>query len=190
MNSVTRNTVILIATLMLGSTAQFANASGSHDDGHGTKGMMDQMRMQHSTHEHRHDFEAMEEMPPEQMERMVSLMQDLGLVVPGMDAERGRELFVETGCVVCHAVNGVGGDIGPSLNAADLPTPMNAFEFAARMWRGAAAMTVMQQDMLGEVIPLTGQDLADLIAFAHDAHEQEKLTENQIPEKFHDLMEE
>ena len=190
MNSVTRNTVILLTAMILSGTAQFAFASGNHDNSHETMGMMDQMRTQHSTHEHGHDFEAMEEMSPEQMERMVALMQDVGLVVPGMDAERGRELFVETGCIVCHSVNNVGGDIGPSLNAADLPTPMNAFEFAARMWRGAAAMTAMQQDMLGEVIPLTGQDLADLIAFAHDAHEQEKLTESQIPEKFHHLLEE
>ncbi len=190
MNSVIRNTVLVITAMTLGSVTQFAYASGSHDGQHETKGMMDQMRQQHSTHEHGHDFEAMEKMSPAQMERMVALMQDVGLVVPGMDAERGRKLFVETGCVVCHAVNNVGGDIGPSLNAADLPTPMNAFEFAARMWRGAAAMTAMQQDMLGEVIPLTGQDLADLIAFAHDAHEQEKLTESQIPEKFHGLMEE
>lgn len=190
MNSVTRHTVILLTAMILGGTAQFAYASGSHDGQHGAKGMMDQMRQQHSLHEHGHDFEAVEEMSPQRMERMVALMQDVGLVVPRMDAVRGRKLFVETGCVVCHVVNNVGGDIGPSLNAADLPTPMNAFEFAARMWRGAAAMTAMQQNMLGEVIPLTGQDLADLIAFAHDAHEQEKLTESQIPEKFHGLIEE
>jgi len=190
MNSVSRKTVILIAVMLLGTTTQFAYAGAGHDEPDETKGMMDQMREQHSTHEHGHDFEAMEEMSPEQTERMIALMQDVGLAVPAMDAERGRELFVETGCVVCHVVNNVGGDIGPSLNASDLPTPMNTFEFAARMWRGAAAMTAMQQDMLGEVIPLTGQDLADLIAFAHDAHEQEKLTESQIPEKFQQLINE
>jgi len=56
------------------------------------------------------------------------------------------------------------------------------------MWRGAAAMTAMQEDMLGEVIPLTGQDLADLIAFAHDAEEQNNLTENQIPENYRKML--
>ncbi len=65
---------------------------------------------------------------------------------------------------------------------------MNAFEFAARMWRGAAAMTVMQEEELGGVIDLTGQDLADLIAFVHDAEEQTKLTENQIPERFRKML--
>ncbi|MBL4756525.1 MAG: c-type cytochrome [Rhizobiales bacterium] len=111
-------------------------------------------------------------MSPEQFQRVMELIQDVGLVVPAMDAENGRKLFAETGCIVCHSVNGVGGDIGPSLNAADMPSPMNTFEFAARMWRGAAAMTSMQEDLLGGVIDLTGQDLADLIAFAHDIDEQ------------------
>jgi hypothetical protein len=66
---------------------------------------------------------------------------------------------------------------------------MNAFEFAARMWRGAEAMTALQNDLLGEVISLDGQDLADLVAFAHDPKEQARLTEDQIPERFHALIE-
>ena len=101
-----------------------------------------------------------------------------------MDSGRGRALFLNKGCVICHSVNGVGAEIGPSLNAADMPTPMNVFEFAARMWRGASAMAVMQEYELGGIISLTGQELADLIAFAHNAEEQAKLTESQIPEQF------
>jgi hypothetical protein len=66
---------------------------------------------------------------------------------------------------------------------------MNSFEFAARMWRGAQAMTALQEDMLGEVISLNGQDLADLVAFAHDEEEQAQLTKDQIPERFHGLIE-
>jgi len=69
-----------------------------------------------------------------------------------------------------------------------MPRPMNAFEFAARMWRGAQAMSALQEDMLGEVIALDGQDLADLVAFAHDAEEQARLTEEQIPDSFQRLI--
>ena len=108
--------------------------------------------------------------------------------MPPMDAERGRGVFVQKGCVACHSVNGVGGDLGPALNAADMPSPMNSFEFAARRWRGAGAMIALQEDLLGEAISLDGQDLADLVAFAHDAEEQAKLTEDQIPERFHSLI--
>ena len=66
---------------------------------------------------------------------------------------------------------------------------MNAFEFAARMWRGAQAMTAMQQEEFGEVVNLDGQELADLIAFAHDADEQKKLTVKQVPKQFLDKTE-
>jgi mono/diheme cytochrome c family protein len=186
-------TIVLAVSLLLASVAQQASASGTHDDGDkahgGASDMIEQMREQHGTHEHGHDFEAMEELSPNQLERMIGLMEDVGLVLPKMDPERGRKLFVDTGCVVCHSVNQVGGEIGPDLDAADMPSPMNAFEFSARMWRGAAAMTSMQDDLLGGVISLTGQDLADLVAFAHDEKEQGKLTADQIPEKFKAMLE-
>ena len=151
-------------------------------------GSLDEAREMHKAHEHGHDFEAMEEMSATQSIRVMALMSDIGIVMPPMDAERGRNLFVQKGCVACHSVNGVGGDLGPALNAADMPSPMNSFEFAARMWRGAGAMIALQEDLLGEAISLDGQDLADLVAFAHDAEEQAKLTEDQIPERFHSLI--
>ena len=44
----------------------------------------------------------------------------------------------------------------------------------------------MQEEELGGVISLTGQELADLVAFAHDTEEQEKLTQSQIPKQLHD----
>lgn len=169
----------------------FADAGHHSKSGskHGESGMMDSMREMHRGHAHGHDFKAMEEVSPERAARMIELMRDIGLALPPMDSSRGRKLFAEKGCVVCHSVNGVGSDIGPSLNAADMPSPMNAFEFAARMWRGAAAMTAMQEAELGGVIGLTGQELADLVAFAHDAKEQKKLTKRQIPKRFRKIME-
>ncbi len=164
-------------------------AEEGHTEGAGMMpGCLDEAREMHKAHEHGHDFEAMEEMSATQSIRVMALMSDIGIVMPPMDAERGRNLFVQKGCVACHSVNGVGGDLGPSLNAADMPAPMNAFEFAARMWRGAGAMIALQEDLLGEAISLDGQDLADLVAFAHDAEEQAKLTEDQIPERFHSLI--
>ena len=170
-----------------------AAAGGDHQGGHMGAGTMpqnlDEMRDMHKTHEHGHDFEAMEEMSPAQRDRMMALMHEIGVAMPPMDPERGRHVFVEKGCVASHSVNGVGGDLGPALNAADMPSPMNSFEFAARMWRGAQAMTALQEDLLGAVISLDGQDLADLVAFAHDAEEQGRLTEDQIPERFHGLIE-
>ena len=31
------------------------------------------------------------------------------------DAERGKSLFDENGCIACHQMHGSGGDVGPSL---------------------------------------------------------------------------
>jgi cytochrome c2 len=156
--------------------------SGDHDGGHDEP--LETMREMHSSHEHEHDFGVMDEMTGEQRERLNSFMTSVGLVMPPMSSHRGREIFLEKGCVVCHSINGVGGEIGPNLDAADMPSPMNAFEFAARMWRGAPAMVLMQEEQLGEFVNLTGEELADLVAFVHDAEEQEELSIDQVPEQF------
>ncbi len=190
MSYIARAIMALIFVMAFAATSNrvYADAdlSSNGANNHGDDNMIETMREMHQRHQHGHDFEAMREMEPEQMVRIINLMRDIGLVLPAMDAARGRQLFVNKGCVMCHSVNGVGTEIGPSLNAADMPFPMNILEFAARMWRGASTMTAMQEERLGGVISLTGQELADLIAFAHDAAEQERLTESQIPERFRD----
>lgn len=113
-----------------------------------------------------------------------------GLMMPMMNPARGRELFASKGCVVCHSVNGVGGTDAPMLDADTMEMPMHPFDFAARMWRGAPAMIAMQEDELGGQIELTGQELADIIAFAHDPAEQAKFSEADIPEAIHEMMHE
>jgi mono/diheme cytochrome c family protein len=150
--------------------------------------MLEQMREMHQGHEHEHDFEAIGALSPEEMNRAMDAMMDIGLAMPPMNSHRGRELFLDKGCIVCHQVNGVGGEVGPPLNAQDMPAPMNAFEFAARMWRGAGAMIAMQQELFGDQIELNGQDLADLVAFAHDRAEQAEVAADDIPEKFRSLI--
>ena len=170
---------ISLATLSWGT----AQAEPGHSGPHGSNGrkVLEQMRDMHRGHKHRHDFKVMDEMSPEQGERLIKLMRDIGLALPPMDSHRGHLVFMKKGCVVCHAVNGVGGNIGPPMNASDMPSPMNVFEFTARMWKGAAAMVLMQKEELGDVIELTGQELADLIAFAHDREMQKTVTIDQVP---------
>ncbi len=171
-----------LATLLWGSAQAGPGHSGPH--GSSSRETLDQMREMHRGHKHGHDFKAMDEMSPEQGERMIDFMREIGLALPPMDSHRGHLLFMNKGCIVCHVVNGVGGDVGPSLNASDMPSPMNAFEFAARMWKGAPAMVVMQQEELGDFIELTGQELADLIAFVHDKEMQKTVKIDQVPKRW------
>jgi len=112
-----------------------------------------------------------------------------GLILPPLDAVEGRALFAEKGCVVCHSINGVGGVDAPPLDAEFMDLPMNPFEFAARMWAGAEWMVELQREELGDVIYLNGEELAAIIAFVHDADEQMKFSESDIPEEIEAMME-
>ena len=93
------------------------------------------------------------------------------------DAARGRTLFVSKGCVVCHAINEVGGTSAAPLDPEAAPGDVDALDFVARMWWGAEAMIFMQQRELGVQIDFTGQELADIIAFVHDPGERRKFSQ-------------
>jgi mono/diheme cytochrome c family protein len=108
------------------------------------------------------------------------------------DAARGRTLFVSKGCVVCHAINEIGGTSAPPLDPEAAPGDVDGLDFVARMWRGAEAMIFMQQQALGVQIDFTGQELADIIAFIHDPKERRKFSEQVLaqgdPEAGRDLV--
>jgi cytochrome c len=99
---------------------------------------------------------------------------ELTVTMPPMDAANGRLLFATKGCVICHEVNGVGGQRGkaPPLDATRMPIEPDPFVFAARMWRGAKQMIALQEEDLGYRIQITPEELADLFAFIHDEGEQ------------------
>jgi cytochrome c551/c552 len=112
------------------------------------------------------------------------------LWVPEADAARGRVLFVSKGCIACHAINEIGGTSAPPLDVAAAPGKVDPLDFVARMWRGAEAMIFMQQQELGEQLDITGQELADIIAFVHDAEERQKFSEADVPPTLRRLIRE
>ena len=105
-----------------------------------------------------------------------------------MNSARGRKAFAAKGCVTCHAINGVGSHEAPALDAHSMQPFMNPFEFAAKMWRGAATMIALQEEALGFQIEFTGPELADIIAFVHDDEEQYKFSPADIPPEIMALM--
>ncbi|MEQ9347862.1 MAG: c-type cytochrome [Thalassospira sp.] len=110
------------------------------------------------------------------------------ITLPKMDADAGKSLFADRGCVVCHSINNVGGDTGPSLDASNLNQSRDPFEFFARMWRGAEPMLHLQQADLGYQIDFSGQDLADIFAFVQDGTMQEGFTEADLPDHIREII--
>ncbi len=142
-----------------------------------------------------HDDET-EQTASHDMTKIIQMMEAFGLtpasgpqlIMPMMSSARGRKLFASKGCVTCHSINGVGGEDAPNLDAHSMLPLMNPFEFAARMWRGAATMIYLQEEALGEQIMFTGAELADIIAFVHDEEEQHKFSEDDIPPEIMPMM--
>ena len=118
-----------------------------------------------------------------------NMMMGPGIFMPSMNPANGRKLFASKGCVVCHAVNGVGGKDAAPLDASTMPAVMNPFDFVAKMWQGAQMMITMQQQELKQQTNFTGQELADIIAFLHDPDEEKKFSAADIPPEIKSHME-
>lgn len=84
---------------------------------------------------------------------------------PSQDPLAGSRVFGSKGCVKCHAVNGVGGKIGPDL--ARVPRPRSFYELATAMWNHLPQM-VQRMDALGIARPrLDVRETEDLIGFLY-----------------------
>jgi len=111
-----------------------------------------------------------------------------GLVFPEMNPEKGKELFVSKGCVTCHSINGVGGDDAPALDDHKDMTGVNPFDFVARMWNHATGMIAAQEEELDGQIHLTGDDMANIVAFVHDHAVQHSFSEKDLTPQLRKMM--
>lgn len=110
------------------------------------------------------------------------------LLLPLIDPTRGRILFVNKGCVLCHTVNGVGGSAAPALDVMPDEYYIDPFAFMVRMWKGAKAMIALQDKELGYQIDIEGDELAAIIGFLYDSEEQKRLTIDQVSTQMRDIF--
>ena len=92
---------------------------------------------------------------------------DTAQVVPGTP-ERGQKLFTEKRCVVCHRVAGKGGTVGPDLGRRGHHVSLT--QFAALMWNHGPAMWAKMKERGIQVPRLTGQEMADVVAYLYVSH--------------------
>jgi len=84
---------------------------------------------------------------------------------PSQDPMAGVRVFAAKGCEKCHAINGVGGKVGPDL--AKSTRPHSFFDVAAALWNHLPRMTERMKQ-LGITRPeLTSQEAGDLIGFLY-----------------------
>lgn len=87
-------------------------------------------------------------------------------VVPGTP-ERGEKLFQDKRCAACHTIGGKGGKVGPELGRAH---HVSLTEFAGLMWNHGPAMWARMKERGIQVPQLTGQEMADIVAYLYTSH--------------------
>ncbi len=102
------------------------------------------------------------------------------IMMPTMNAQRGKNIFVNKGCVSCHAINGIGGHDAPAMDDHINLGQVSLFDFAAKMWNHAPGMLAAQEEAFGEQIYFTGNELADIIAFVHNDESQHSFSEKDL----------
>jgi mono/diheme cytochrome c family protein len=88
-------------------------------------------------------------------------------VIPGTP-ERGQNLFGEKRCIVCHRVGGKGGTVGPDLGRRGHHVSLS--QFTALMWNHGPAMWAKMKERGIQVPRLTGQEMADVVAYLYVSH--------------------
>ncbi len=88
-------------------------------------------------------------------------------VVPGTP-DRGQKLFTDRKCAACHPVAGRGPRVGPDLGGPGHHISLT--QFAARMWNHGPAMAARMKERGIDVPALSGQDMADILAYLYVSH--------------------
>lgn len=159
----TKIIIVAITTIALSISAYASPGKKGHDDNAAP-----------ATNESSSEADIDEVVTPDhELEAEGSIKISEGLIIPKLDPLRGKALFISKGCVACHSVNNIGGEDAPALDVGPDDKPMNPFDMAAKMWRGAPAMIYAQQESMDEgQILFTGRELADITAFLHSKEAQ------------------
>jgi mono/diheme cytochrome c family protein len=89
--------------------------------------------------------------------------QSQSVIAPAQDPLAGSRVFGAKGCSKCHAVNGIGGKVGPDLGRIQANRSFN--DLAAAMWNHLPAMATSIKEQRQPFPRLGAIETGDLIAF-------------------------
>jgi cytochrome c551/c552 len=81
------------------------------------------------------------------------------------DPTKGSRLFVNKGCVRCHALKGEGGRVGPDFGRVDLGNTQ--LELAAKLWNHIPSMNVGMERARMIKPNMTGQEFTEISAYLY-----------------------
>jgi cytochrome c2 len=81
------------------------------------------------------------------------------------DPVKGSRLFMNKGCVRCHAFKGDGGKIGPDFGRVDLGDTQ--LDLAAKLWNHIPSMTIGMERARMMKPSLTGQEFTEISAYLY-----------------------
>jgi mono/diheme cytochrome c family protein len=82
---------------------------------------------------------------------------------PTQDPLAGSRVFGEKGCARCHAINGIGGQVGPDLGR--VPGPRGFYDLGAALWNHLPQMAERMRQLGMSRPRLDDRETGDLIAF-------------------------
>jgi cytochrome c2 len=99
----------------------------------------------------------------EEAGNLVAFLYTLNYFEPPGNPDTGKRLFGEKRCIVCHQINGVGGVVGPNLDA--IGREGSPIAVAAAMWNHGPAMVEVMRAKGVARPSFTGGELRDLLAY-------------------------
>lgn len=97
------------------------------------------------------------------------------------DPERGRRLFTDKSCAVCHSLKARGGSVGPELQSRR-KLPPTIVQFAGAMWNHSPQMWRVMKERGVPRPGFEGREMADLVAFLYSLYYSEPGGSAQIGE--------
>ena len=85
------------------------------------------------------------------------------------DPQKGRQIYAEAGCANCHAINGVGGTLGPDLGQPP-DRHKTVTQMAGVMWNHAPQMFRLAEAKGLTARPLSEEEILDLLTYLYSLH--------------------